>query len=272
MKNIMKTSERLLPDKVEGQIERVMLLRHLFAYEVVKNQLNEKNDILDFGCGEGYGTSLLSQVAINIIGIDVSREIIDFAKGKYGSVNCQFMAYDGTHVNYDDESFDVVVSFQVIEHVADDKHFVSEAYRILKPGGLLFLTTPNKTIRLFPMQKPWNRFHLREYYPYELKQLLNIRFEKVEILGICATKEIMDMEYRRINKIQIDVNNPLKKIIPTRIKVAMSSILKPLLSKINQNEMEVIDQKHFNIDEFYIINDDIYTSLDLFAKCEKKNK
>lgn len=77
------------------------------------------------------------------------------------------------------------------------------------------------------------------------------------------------MEYRRINKIQIDVNNPLKKIIPTRIKVAMSSILKPLLSKINQNEMEVIDQKHFNIDEFYIINDDIYTSLDLFAKCEK---
>ena len=269
MKNIVKTAERMLPERVTGLTEELMLLRHLFAYEQVKEKLDKNSVILDLGCGVGYGTYLLSQVAKNIIGIDISEEAINYANENYGALNCQFMVYDGMQTNYYDESFDVIVSFQVIEHVVNDIQFISEAYRLLKPGGTFFLTTPNKIFRLFPLQKPWNRFHIREYYPYELSELLSKSFNNVEILGISGSNEIEAMENKRINKIQNDQLKLLNKLIPYTVKSKVGDFLKKLgISKSVKNVVKIDGEMLIN-SPYFLVQNDVYRSLDLFAICKK---
>lgn len=269
MQKIRKTSERMLPEKVSGLTEELMLIRHLFAYELVKSKLNVNNICLDLGCGVGYGTFLLSKAVKNIMGIDISKKAVNYANSKYGASNCQFMIYDGLHVNYVDESFDVIVSFQVIEHVDNDINFIKEVYRLLRPGGSFFLTTPNKIFRLFPLQKPWNRFHIREYYPFELRELLSNSFKYVEILGICGSNEIVDMENRRIHRIQKKQKSLLNKLVPSILISNMGSSLKRLAMSNSLNEINSMEKKMFDSKSYFLTHDDVYRSLDLFAVCKK---
>lgn len=269
MKNLVKTGERMLPERVMGLTEELMLLRHFFAYEQVKAKLDKNSVILDLGCGVGYGTYLLSQVAKNVIGIDISEEAIHYANENYGALNCQFMVYDGMHTNYYNDSFDVIVSFQVIEHVVNDIQFVSEAYRLLKPGGSFFLTTPNKIFRLFPLQKPWNKFHIREYYPYELNELLSKSFNNVEILGISGSNEIVAMENMRINKIQNDQLKLLNKLIPFTVKRKIGDFFKKLGISTSSKKVVTIEEEMLKNSSYFLVHNDVYRSLDLFAICKK---
>ena len=162
MKPVM-TGERILPDECRSEAEYILYLRHLFAYRTAASRLRASDTVLDIGCGAGYGTRLLADHAARAVGVDVIPEAVAGAAAAFGTPQCTFLDYAGGRLPFEDGTFDAATSFQTIEHVLDDERFVAEAARVLKPGATLILTTPNRATRLREGQKPWNRFHEREY-------------------------------------------------------------------------------------------------------------
>lgn len=197
-----KTGERMVPELYRSEADFILFLRHLFAYELAAGLLCATDEVLDIGCGSGYGTRLLSNAARCATGVDVSPETIAAAHAAYGSPACRFAVYDGTRLPFEDGRFDAATSFQTIEHVADDATFVAEAARVLKPGAVFVLTTPNRATRLREGQRPWNRFHIREYASRELEALLATQFSFVEMRGVRASARIEAIENRRVAQAQ----------------------------------------------------------------------
>ena len=136
--------------------------RLLKAYYVAKDYV--KGDLLEIGCGEGRGVALLHKQVNNYSGLDKIAELVDSLAKEYPQAN--FKQSVIPPLPYPDSSFDTVISFQVIEHIKDDKAYLKEIFRVLKPGGIALLTTPN--IKLSLSRNPW---HIREYTAIQLKDL-----------------------------------------------------------------------------------------------------
>jgi len=88
-----KTGERMLPGEVQSEYDYILYLRHLIAYETALQEIAAGSAVLDLGCGEGYGASLLAQRAVHVVGLDVDPEAVDHAARKYGSEKCGFEPY-----------------------------------------------------------------------------------------------------------------------------------------------------------------------------------
>lgn len=135
--------------------------------------------VLDAGCGHGYGSAYLSDgAASEIVGIDSDKKAIRFASQTYRNPNLHFEVMDVSRLMFQPETFDAVISFEVIEHLVDVAPYLREIARVLKTGGLFLLSTPNKRFhdRFSRDGKPLSRFHIREYYPQELYALLKDYF------------------------------------------------------------------------------------------------
>jgi len=267
-KEMSKTSERLVPDKMQKrENDRVMYLRHVFAYEYAKNSITCDSSILDLGCGEGYGTSILSTYFVNVIGLEVEENAVKHAIEQYQSNNCCFRVYDGRIVPFENESFDGVTSFQVIEHVKDYVGYVREAWRVLKPGGLLILTTPNRELRLEIGQKPWNRFHLREYDAMELQAVLKKAFSDVKVYGIYGNQKLQEMEFARIKTARMVAHLDIfgfRDIVPMRLRQAVSNIINHIRFPRKSEE----NYQKFGIDDFHV-SESVEGGIDLLAVCMK---
>jgi SAM-dependent methyltransferase len=260
-----KTAERISPEMVDSKEEYILYLKHLFAYFFVKKEIPKDSFVLEVGCGEGYGTSLLAKSGFSIVGLDIDEETIKNVSQKYQTQNCRFVWYDGKKIPFDDETFDVVISFQVIEHIQDDFSFVKEINRVLKKGGKLFLTTPNRLYRLKPNEKPRNPFHIREYAPLDLRELLKKVFNEAKVLGIRGNKEVQEIEINRNKKptiLKIDPLN-LRRFLPSSFRRA---ILRLLNNRGKENKDYI---NKYSINDFYIIEDHLEESLDLFGICRK---
>jgi 2-polyprenyl-3-methyl-5-hydroxy-6-metoxy-1,4-benzoquinol methylase len=260
-----KTGERINPELIDTKEEYILYLRHLFAYYFVKKEILKGSLVLEVGFGEGYGTSLLAKSGFDIIGLDVNEETIKEASQKYQTQNCHFVWYDGKKIPFEAETFDVVVSFQVIEHLQDDVGFISEISRVLKKDGKFFLTTPNRLYRLKPNEKPRNPFHVREYSPRDFQELLNKVFTEAKVFGIRGTEEVQNIEIKRVKKpltIKLDPLN-LRRFLP-------SSFRKNIRKFLSSQEKESIDYiKRYNLNDFYVIEDHLEESLDLLGICKK---
>jgi ubiquinone/menaquinone biosynthesis C-methylase UbiE len=197
-----KTGERMVPELYRSEADYILYLRHLFAYETAGSRLRSSDSVLDIGCGTGYGTRMLAGHAKQATGVDVSAETVAAATAGYGSGTCAFAVYDGARLPFGDGVFDAATSFQTIEHVQDDDRFVAEAARVLKPGALLVLTTPNRATRLREGQRPWNRFHVREYSAHQLEALLTRHFAVVEVMGVRANTRMEEVERARVASAQ----------------------------------------------------------------------
>jgi SAM-dependent methyltransferase len=142
--------------------------------------------VLDYGCGGGFGCSLIATKgrAQKVIGVDVDAGAIQLAKQRYVSLtNLSFETFDGYSIPFNDQSFDMIVSFEVIEHVSDVSHYLAEIKRLLKPDGLALFSTPNRN--LTRMGYWWGKnpsiHHLHEYSPAEFRRLLEVWFSRVEL-------------------------------------------------------------------------------------------
>ncbi len=272
---ILKTGERIIPEQFESKEEYLLYLRHLFAYEFAKDNISKNSFVLEVGCGEGYGTSLISQNVKKIIGLDIDRNTIAHALKKYGAENCVFRIYDGVKIPYEDNYFDAVISFQAIEHIRDDINYISEIYRVLKRNGIFIITTPNKTYRLSLYQKPWNKFHIREYYPHELKNILKNKFSDIKMYGIYGSEEVQLIEIERVKKIKQDISirslipKNFKKLIPVQVKSVIIEILMRItqIDKSNKNDMDILNK--YNLMDCYMIKNNLKNSLDLLGICKK---
>ncbi|MGA2272693.1 MAG: methyltransferase domain-containing protein [Bryobacteraceae bacterium] len=133
------TGERLIP----GQVDVDLLNEHLARYAFAARLAHGKR-VLDAGCGAGYGSAELAGQADSVTGADLAAEAVDFARAHYGVPNLAFEQASCDRLPHPDACFDLVVAFEVIEHLEGWREFLLEARRVLAPGGQLIVSTPNK--------------------------------------------------------------------------------------------------------------------------------
>src|SRR5919201_4246082 len=159
------TGERVIPDE---QREQLVYAEHLVRYRLAAYFARGRR-VLDAGCGEGYGTAMLAGAGpARVAGVDNDRDVPAHARERYG---LEFVEADIVGLPFEDASFDLVVCFETIEHVADGPRALSELRRVLAPKGLLIVSTPNAGEYLVE-----NEFHEREYEPAEFDELLAEQF------------------------------------------------------------------------------------------------
>jgi SAM-dependent methyltransferase len=164
------TGERFVPG-VKGEI----WVEHWHRYHFARRWV-EGRRVLDVACGEGYGTALLARSAAHAMGVDVSTEAIGHARAAYGALgNVRFETASCTRLPLPDASVDVAVTFETLEHIAEQEAFVAELARVLTPEGILVLSCPNRA-EYSDRRGFENPFHVKEPYRAELAQLLGARF------------------------------------------------------------------------------------------------
>ncbi|MCH7402436.1 class I SAM-dependent methyltransferase [Belliella kenyensis] len=238
--------------------------RLLKAYIAAKSLVS--GNLLEVGCGEGRGVEELLDQVDSYLGIDKIESVIVDLKKRFPEVDFQqavIPPFEGLVSN----SFDTVVSFQVIEHIQDDRLFLEEIYRVLKPGGKAIISTPN--IRHTLSRNPW---HIREYTAKELEGLCDKIFDKVEAMGIGGNDKVWsyhEENRKSVNKImRFDIFD-----LQHRLPAAVLRLPYEILNRMNRNKLHkkqgstVTDIKH----DDYLLVDNPDQGLDLFYVLGKKS-
>lgn len=188
---MMLTGERTIPGL---DIENYWFRRH----EVVYQRLAERcvgADVLEAGCGEGYGADLIAGVARRVIAVDYDEAAVAHVRSRYPRVDV--MQANLAQLPLPDASVDIVVNFQVIEHLWDQTQFVVECARVLRPSGLLLMSTPNRITFSPGRDTPINPFHTRELNAAELTRLLvDGGFTDVSVSGLFHGPRLREMDAR----------------------------------------------------------------------------
>ncbi len=145
---------------------------HLSRYLAVSKIVEGKN-VLDVASGAGYGSQMLAKEANSVEGLDYSKDAVVYARKNFPAKNLTYSIGDALNMPYDDNVFDVVVSLETIEHLPDPDKFISEVKRVLKPNGLLIVSTPNDDEFM-----DGNEFHIHEFQFTELDRLIKTNFSK----------------------------------------------------------------------------------------------
>lgn len=169
------TGERTTPGVPE---ENYWFQRHVVAYRVAAECVRGKR-VLDAGCGEGYGTAMLAETAAEATGVDLDAAVVGRARARYPAA--RFEPADLRALPFPDGSFEAVVSLQVIEHLPSPQEFIRGCARVLSPGGVLVLSTPNRLT--FSPDGPRNPFHTFEFSPSELRATVARQLPAIEMLG-----------------------------------------------------------------------------------------
>jgi len=169
------TGERYVPS-VSGEIETEHVARYVFA-----STLCADKRVLDIASGEGYGSAMLAQVASEVVGVDIDPASVDHANRNYAREGLSFEVGSCEQIPAKRDSFDVVVSFETIEHIEDHARFLREVRRVLRPGGVFLCSTPDTTVYL--AGQPKNPFHKRELTGDEFESLLSKKFEHAAFFG-----------------------------------------------------------------------------------------
>ena len=177
------TYERLIPGQYPALIENEHMARYHFATQFVRDK-----QVADIACGTGYGTQLLAGAgARSVRGIDLSEEAVKFSREHYDAPNVTFTVASAEQLTpVRDGEFDLVVSFETIEHLPNVEAYLDEMVRILRPGGTFMVSTPDRriaSILYWLKRRPANQHHVREYTERELLDLLSKRFQIQAIYG-----------------------------------------------------------------------------------------
>jgi ADP-heptose:LPS heptosyltransferase/GT2 family glycosyltransferase/2-polyprenyl-3-methyl-5-hydroxy-6-metoxy-1,4-benzoquinol methylase len=175
---VVRTAERIVPEQVPLFLYQEHIAMYIFAGQAVQGKR-----VLDLGCGVGYGAQYLSlQGARCVVGIDNVEEVIGYACHRYRKKGTlSYTIGDVRALPFQKASFDVVVGFEILEHLADPPKLLSEARRVLSKEGLFFVSTPNATVEVL-VEEP-SRYHLHEFSVEELVLLLREFFPSVRVYG-----------------------------------------------------------------------------------------
>jgi O-antigen biosynthesis protein len=171
------TGERFLPS-LDGVIRHEHFHRYAWCRGLVKGHA-----VLDIACGEGYGSAMLARDAASVIGVDISAEAVSHARQAYSDIsNLEFRLGDAASIPLPDDSVDVVISFETIEHHDKHQEMIDEIRRVLKPDGLLVISSPNRVV--YSEKAGYhNEFHVKELDFGELDALLRTRFQQLRYFG-----------------------------------------------------------------------------------------
>ena len=249
------TSDKLLSD---NPLHHRLLSAYVFGEKYISG------DVLELGCGEGRGIDIILNRSKSFTAIDKISEVTERLSRKYP--NEKFISSSFPPLkNIENESFDTIVSFQVIEHIKNDKLFIKEIHRILKPGGKALISTPNISMTL--TRNPW---HVREYTSQQLFDLASRNFKKIIMKGICGNdkiKKYYDDNKKSVMKFKrLDIFN-LEKYLPN----FLYKIPYEFLNRMNRNKLQANDKSLVSsiCTNDYSLQDDNPKNLDLFLILEK---
>ncbi|MBN2804337.1 MAG: methyltransferase domain-containing protein [Deltaproteobacteria bacterium] len=173
------TGERYIPNQGWASIAYEHLGRYLFAKKLAKDKV-----VLDLGSGAGYGSYELSKVSKSTVGIDIDPEAVEYASDLYKnkSSNLKYQHGSSLDLEFKDNTFDLVVCFEMLEHIAEHDELMSSIKRVLKDDGILLISTPNK-LAYSDDQEFENEFHVKELYLEEFKDLMNKSFKAAKYFG-----------------------------------------------------------------------------------------
>ena len=163
------TGERLT-SAIAGQVVVEHYHRYLLARDYCRGR-----DVLDVAAGEGYGTALLSQVARSATGVEIDPAVVAAAEREFHRPGLRYILGDARAIPLPDAAVDVVVSFETLEHFDGQDRFLDECRRVLRPGGLLIISTPDRDVYSRP-GTPADPFHVRELDRPEFEAMLRARF------------------------------------------------------------------------------------------------
>ncbi|WP_376697031.1 class I SAM-dependent methyltransferase [Wenzhouxiangella sp. EGI_FJ10305] len=170
------TGERFTPECV-----REMAYEHWHRYAWA-TELVDGAEVLDAACGEGYGSRLLAARAKSVVGVDIGEEAVAHARERYRGDNLRFDQADATRLPFGDDSFDVVVSFETLEHLEAQETLLAEFRRVLRPDGFLIISSPDR--KTYSDETGYdNPFHVRELYRDELESLISATFPAYRLYG-----------------------------------------------------------------------------------------
>lgn len=171
------TGERVIPGQVDPDLFNEHFARYAFATRLARSKR-----VLDIACGTGYGSSELAAVARSVTGVDVSEDAVEYARTHYTASNLQFQAAPAEDLPFPDQSFDLIVAFEVIEHLHDPRALLAQARRLIAPHGQFIVSTPN---RLYyeetRKQSGPNPFHTHEFEYEEFRAALSDFFPHVSL-------------------------------------------------------------------------------------------
>jgi len=183
------TGERTVPGVWH---ENYWFRRHEAAYEFLLPYATVRS-VLEVGCGEGYGTARFAEVAGRVIGLDYDPAAVAHAAARYATPS--FLRANLAALPVRDAALDVVATLQVIEHVWDHAQFVRECLRVLRPGGTLLVTTPNRLTFSPGRETPINPYHTHEFTAAELSELLTrCGFTDLDVRGLHADARLRDLD------------------------------------------------------------------------------
>ncbi len=238
-----ETAERIA---YRSAADNYVFNRQLRAYELTQDHI--RGTVLEIGSGDGYGLKLLAPRAEKYIALDKYETSIDMDLHP----NVDFVqAVVPPLTGIEDQQIDVVVCFQVIEHIKNDRLLLSEIKRVLRPGGRLYMTTPN--IKMTLTRNPW---HIREYTPQAFKELISLSFETFDLKGIYGDPLVMQY----YNEHKASVHKLMKYDILNlqyRLPRWMLQIPFDILDKMNRNKshkanpglLDKISSANFNLEE-----------------------
>jgi SAM-dependent methyltransferase len=238
------TGERTVPGLAE---ENYWFRRHEIVYAALAPRCAGR-DVLEAGCGEGYGADLIADVANRVVALDYDETTVAHVRARYPRIEIQHGNL--ADLPLPDESVDVVVNFQVIEHLWDQGQFVGECRRVLRPGGALLISTPNRITFSPGRDTPLNPFHTRELNAAELRELLTEAGLHVQaVLGVFHGPRLAELDRKYGGS-----------IIDAQIERAVADAAWPEdlladVAAIATDDFELVDSAERDID----------TSLDLVA-------
>ncbi len=165
------TGERMIPEQHKGAlIYGEHLTRYLCTEKIIKDKI-----VLDIASGSGYGSNIMAKHAKKVYGVDVAKDAVTYAQKHYSGSNIEFRVGDGEKIPLEDNSVDVVVTFETIEHIKNYKKFLDEVKRVLKSDGIAIVSTPNDL-----EFAEGNHFHLHEFQYQELHDMLKKDFTYID--------------------------------------------------------------------------------------------
>jgi len=192
------TKKKYSGERLETFIFSRDATEHLHRYAMVKTYVKGKT-VLDIASGEGYGSNLLKEEASCVFGIDVDNVTIEKAKLKYKKDNLFFIQGSTSAIPLDDNSVDVVVSFETIEHHDEHEEMMEEIKRVLKPEGLTIISTPDKYY-YSDFTGFNNEFHVKELYKEDFVNLIYKKFKNTQLLNQKYANGISLIQDEKTNK------------------------------------------------------------------------
>jgi SAM-dependent methyltransferase len=184
--------ERIVPDETSPGI----LALHLKRYEFARPWCRDRA-VLDAGCGVGYGAAHLAEVAASVVGVDRDEDAIAYGRERYARPNLELRVGDLLDLDLADGAFDVVCSFETIEHLDDVDAFLAEIVRVLRPDGVFLVSTPRVDETT---ASPENPFHRVELSPGDFEALLRRSFREVELYG---QRRIQTARHRLMQRVDV---------------------------------------------------------------------